>query len=66
MDRIFFQERRAYLNKQLQDQRSLELKARKENREEDRIIHYGNIRYLEGQLDCIDKMVNGEFGFRVQ
>ena len=66
MDRIFFQERRAYLNKQLQDQRSLELKARKEKREEDRLIHYGNIRYLEGQLDCIDKMVNGAFGFKVQ
>lgn len=65
MDRIFFVERRSVLNQKLQKERALEKKASDENREQDRWIHYGNCRYLEGQIDCIDKMISGAFGFKV-
>lgn len=65
MDRIFFAERRALLNKKLQTERAQEKKASDEKREQDRWIHYGNCRYLEGQIDCIDKMIQGAFGFKV-
>lgn len=65
MDRIFFTERRAVLNQQLQKERALQKKACDEKREQDRWVHYGNCRYLEGQIDCIDKMIRGDFGFKV-
>lgn len=65
MDRIFFQERRAVLNKKLKEQKALEKKAIDEKNEKDRWVYYGNCRYLEGQIDCIDKMISGAFGFKV-
>ena len=46
-------------------ERALEKKAGDEKREQDRWIHYGNCRYLEGQIDTIHQMINGAFGFKV-
>ena len=65
MDRIYFQERFAVLKQKLQAERALEKKAGDEKREQDRWIHYGNCRYLEGQIDTIHQMINGAFGFKV-
>ena len=43
-------------NTKLNSEKSKMKTASDENREKDRIIHYGNVRYLEGKIDLI-KMI---------
>jgi hypothetical protein len=40
-------------NDKLSKEKVLMKKASDENRENDRIIHYGNVRYLEGKRDAV-------------
>lgn len=43
-------------NVKLNSEKSKMKTASDENRENDRIVHYGNVRYLEGKIDLI-KMI---------
>lgn len=43
-------------NVKLNSEKTKMKKASDENREKDRIVHYGNVRYLEGKIDLI-KMI---------
>lgn len=43
-------------NVKLNSEKSKMKTASDENREKDRIVHYGNVRYLEGKIDLI-KMI---------
>lgn len=43
-------------NVKLNSEKTKMKKASDEKREKDRIVHYGNVRYLEGKIDLI-KMI---------
>lgn len=56
MDSEHFQVWRKILQQKLQKQRGLLLNAKNEK---DRWIYHGNVRYLEGQIDLVVKLIEG-------
>lgn len=62
MDVIYFRQRHQELQVKYKKEDELMWKAIKENRQEDAKIHYGNKRYLEGQMRTLLDICEGKYG----
>lgn len=62
MDVIYFRQRHQELQIKYKKEDDLMWKAIKENRQEDAKIHYGNKRFLEGQMRTILDICEGKYG----
>lgn len=62
MDAVYFRERHRDLQVKYKKEDELMWKAIREGRLEDAKIHYGNKRFLEGQMQTILDICEGKYG----